>query len=114
MSLSDGGKLHTCQKSQLTEILQAQVDIPHRAPDGEVIIVYGSAMLNTKPPRTSKTFDDYAREYIIPKFTFYGATYTRVDVVFGMYRKSTIKGEAMMRRRQGIRDPDKLEKFPER
>ena len=59
-SLCDGGKLHTCQKSQLTEILQAQVNMPERAPEGEVIIVEGSAMVNTTPPRTSKTFDDYA------------------------------------------------------
>ena len=29
-SLSDRGKLHTCQKSQLTEILQAQADMPER------------------------------------------------------------------------------------
>ena len=66
-SLGDGGKLHTCQKSQLTEILHVQVDIPERAPEGEVIIVDGSAMVNTTPPRTSKTFEDYAREDILPK-----------------------------------------------
>ena len=30
-SLSDGGKLHTCQKSQLTEILQVRMDMPERA-----------------------------------------------------------------------------------
>ena len=81
-SLSDGGKLHTCQKSQLTEILQAQVDIPERAPEVEVIMVDGSAMVNTTPPRTSKTFDDYAREDILPKIKFYGTIYKRVDVVF--------------------------------
>ena len=84
-SLSDGGKLHTCQKSQLTEILQAQVDIPERAQEREVIIVDGSAMVNTTPPRTSKTFEDFAREDILPKIKFYGTTYKRVDVVFDVY-----------------------------
>ena len=37
--------MHTCQKSQLTEINQAQVDMPERAHEGEVIIVDGSAMM---------------------------------------------------------------------
>ena len=105
-SLSDRGKLHTCQISQLTEIVQAQVvevDMPQRAADGEVIIVDGSAMANTTPPRTTKTFEDYAREDILPKIKFYGATYKRVDVVFDVYKKSTLKGEARMRRGQGMR-----------
>ena len=101
-SLGDRGKLHTCQKSQLTEILQAQVDMPKRAADGEVIIVDRSAMVNTTPPRTSKTFEDYAREDILPKIKFYGATYKIVDVVFDVHRKSTVKGEARMRRGQGM------------
>ena len=69
-SLCDGGKPHTCQKSQLTEILQTQVNMPERAPEGEVIIIDGSAKVNTTPPRTSKTFDDYARDDILSKIEF--------------------------------------------
>ena len=76
--------------------------MPERAADGEVFIVDGSAMANTTPPRTSKTFEDYAREDILPKIKFYGATYKRVDVVFDVYKKSTLKGEARMRRGQGM------------
>ena len=77
--------------------------MPERAADGEVIIVDDSAMVNTTPPRTSKTFEDYAREDILPKIKFYGATYKRVDVVFDVYKKSTLKGEARMIRGQGMR-----------
>ncbi len=55
LNISDVGKLHTYHKSQLTGILQAQVDMPERAPEGEVIIVDGSAVVNTTPPRTSRT-----------------------------------------------------------
>ena len=61
-SLSDSGKLHTCQKSQLVEILEAQVNIPDREPKGDAIIIDGSALINASHPRTSKTFDDYAKE----------------------------------------------------
>ena len=84
-SLCDGGKRHTCQKSQLTEILQAQVDMPEKALEGEVIIVDGSAMVNTTHPRASKTFEDYARDDILPKIKLYGATCKIVDVVFDVY-----------------------------
>ena len=70
---------------------------------GEVIIVDGPAMVNTTPPGTSKTFEDYARDDILPKIKFYGATCKRVDVVFDVYRKSSLKGGARMSRRQGIR-----------
>ena len=77
--------------------------MPERAPEGDVIFVDGSAMVNTTPPRTSKMYEDYAREDILPKIKFYGATYKRVDVVFDVYGKYTLKGEARMRRGQGMR-----------
>ena len=102
-SLSDSGKLHTCQKSQLVEILEAQVNIPDREPKGDAIIIDGSALINALPPRTSKTFDDYAKEDIIPKVESYGARYERVDVVFDVYKKSSLKSETRSKRGQGIR-----------
>ena len=52
-SLSDSGKLHTSQKSQLTEILQAQVTLPDKEPQGDAIIIDGSALINAIPPRSS-------------------------------------------------------------
>ena len=56
--------------------------MPERAPEGEVIIVDGSDLVNSTPPRTSKTFEDYAREDILPKIKFNGATYKIVYVAF--------------------------------
>ena len=102
-SLSDTGKLHTCQKSQLVEILEAQVNISAREPKGDAIIIDGSALINALPPRSSKTFDDYAKEEIIPKVESYGARYERVDVVFDVYKKSSLKSETRSKRGQGIR-----------
>ena len=102
-SLSDSGKLHTCQKSQLVEIIEAQVNIPDREPKGDAIIIDGSALINALPPRTSKTFYDYAKEDIIPKVEYYGARYERVDVVFDVYKKSSLKSETRSKRGQGIR-----------
>ena len=85
VSLSDSGKLHRSQKSQLTEILQTAVTMPDREPEGDVIIIDGSALINAIPPRSSKSFDDYATEDILPKVESYGAKYDRVDIVFVVY-----------------------------
>ena len=102
-SLSDSGKLHTCQKSQLVEVLEAQVNVPVGEPKGDTIIIDGSAFINASPPRTSKTFDDYAKEDIIPNVESYGAKYERVDIVFDVYKKSSLKSETRSKRGQGIR-----------
>ena len=77
--------------------------MPERPPEGEDIIVDGSAMVNTTSPRTTKTCEDYAGEYILPNIKVYGAIYKRVDVVFDVCRMPTLKGETRMGRGQGIR-----------
>ena len=94
-SLNYSGKLHTCQNSQLNEILRAQVKLPDMDPKGEVIIVDGSALINAIHPRGSKTFDNYVREDILPK--------VNSNRVFDVYKKSSLKSEARGKRRQGIR-----------
>ena len=65
-------------KSQLAEILETQVNIPDREPREDAVIIDGSALINALPPRTSKIFDDCAKEDIIPKVESYGARYERV------------------------------------
>ena len=102
-SLSDGGRLRTCQKSQLAEILQSQVTLPESEPSGDAIIIDGSAMINSLPPRSSKTFDEYAREDILSKVESFGAKYKRVDIIFDIYKKSSLKSETRSKRGQGMR-----------
>ena len=65
-ALSDNGKLHSCQKSQLVEILEAQIVKSDIEPEADVIIIDGSALLNALPPQASKTFDDYAKNDVFP------------------------------------------------
>lgn len=47
-ALTDGGKLHTCQKSHLTTILV-----------GDTIITDGAKLVKSLPPWSSKTFEEY-------------------------------------------------------
>ena len=43
-ALSDGGKLHTCQKSQLAAILENHITLPDNESQADVIIIGGSAL----------------------------------------------------------------------
>ena len=53
-ALNDNGKLHSCQKSDLVNLLQSQVMIPDTEPEADTIIIDGSALVNSMHPRTSK------------------------------------------------------------
>ena len=66
-SLSDGGKLHTCTRSHLADILQVKGTLPEKKPESDVFIGDGSAMVNTLPPHSSKTFDEYAINDTLPR-----------------------------------------------
>ena len=55
-ALSDGGKLHSGQKSLLASILEAKIA---SRPEASAIIVEGSALINALSPRASKTFEEY-------------------------------------------------------
>ena len=59
-ALSDGGKLHASQKSQLAAVIESHVTLSDNEPSADVIIIDGSALVNILPPRTSKTFEYYA------------------------------------------------------
>ena len=102
-SLSDNGRLRMCQKSQLTEILQALVTLPDSEPKADTIIIDGSALINSLPPRSPKTFNDYAKEDILPKVESFGTKFKRVDVIFDVYKKSSLKSETRSKTGQGIR-----------
>ena len=74
-----------------------------REPRGDAIIIDGSALINALPPCCSKTFDNYAKEDVIPKTESYGAGYKRVDIVFDVYKKPSLKSETRSKRGKGIR-----------
>ena len=77
--------------------------MPEREPEGDAVIIDGSALINALPPHSSKIFDDYTRGDILPKVESYGAKYKRVDIVFDVYKKSSLKSETRLKRGQGIR-----------
>ena len=102
-ALSDGGKLHSCQKSQLASILEAKIATTDTRPEASAIIVDGSALINTLPPRASKMFEEYATKDVIPSVEAFAAIYRRTDIVFDVYIANSLKAETWSKRGQGAR-----------
>ena len=82
--------MHIYQKSQLATILESKVTLPEAEP---VTDADGSALVNTLPPRISKTFAEYAEMEFIPKVDVFARRYNRTDVVFDTYLESSHKFE---------------------
>ena len=68
-----------------------------------ILIIYGSANVNTIPPQTLKPFENYARYAILPDIQFCGTTSKSVDIVFNECKKSSLRGEARVIRGHGVR-----------
>lgn len=102
-ALSDGGKLHSCQKSHLTSILENLVTIPENEPDANTVIIDGAALIHSLPPRISKTFEEYAKFDVLPTIRAYSTKYKRTDIVFDVYRQSSLKAETRSKRGRGGR-----------
>ena len=102
-ALSDGGKLHSCQKSQLTAILESLVTIPNTEPHADAMIVDGSALVNSLPPRSSKTFEDYTVSVVLPAIKSFSIKYKSTDIVLDVYQSSSLKAETRLKRGHGVR-----------
>ena len=102
-SLSNNGQLHACQKSQLVDILTAEVVLPEAEPEADAIIIDGSAFVNSVPPQTTKSFHEYAQVDVIPKIQRLSSKYSRTDIVFDIYKKSSLKAGTRKKRGKGIR-----------
>ena len=97
-TLSDGGKLHTCNKSHLAAVLESHVTLPDNEPHDDVFIIDGSALVDILPPRTSNTFEDYATLDVLPTIRAYSIKYERIYIVFNVYQPSSLKAEARSKR----------------
>ena len=102
-ALSEGGKLHTGQKSQLANILEATIFPPDAQPDCDCIIIDGSSLVYFLSPKTSKTFEEYAVQDVVSKIKIYSSKYERTDIVFDVYWTSSLKAETRSRRGKGDR-----------
>ena len=98
-----GSSIHARNSSLLAAVLESHVTLPDNEPQADVIIIDGSALVNVLPPRTSKTFEDYATLDVLPTIRAYSIKYERTYIVFDVYRSSSLKTEARSKRGHGTR-----------
>jgi len=67
-----------CQLS----ILENHVTFADTEPVADTIICDGSALMNTLPPRTAHTFEDYALLDVLRTILACSSNYDRTDIVF--------------------------------
>ena len=63
-------------------------------PEAEVLIAGGAFLVNTLTPRAPKTFQEYACKDMIPKVYQDCTAHKRTEMVFDVYRKTSLKAEA--------------------
>lgn len=95
--------LHTYQKSQLATILEAQFTIPNIEPEADTIIIDGYALVNTLPPCTAKTFEEYATLNVFPSIQIYSSKYKQTAIVFDVYRHSSLRNETSSKKGPDVR-----------
>ena len=102
-ALGDGGKLHSCLKSQLASILQAKIATADTRQEASVIIVDGPALINTLLLRAPNIFDEYAIKDVIHSVEAFVAIHTRTDTVFDIYIANSLKAETWPKSVQSTR-----------
>ena len=93
----------SCQKSQLVPLLESKCTQPGILPSFEVITIDVSAMVNARPPRTSKIFEEYATIGLAKEIGMFSSKYLRTDIVFNVYRSGSSKTETRSKRGMGAR-----------
>ena len=102
-ALSEGGRLYSCQKSQLISILETRVVPRDQEPKADVLIVDGSALVHALPPRRGKTFESYATLDFLTVIQTYSSKYDMTHIVFDVYSPSSLKADTRSKPGQGGR-----------
>ena len=78
-------KLYSCQKSQFMQVIESLVDAFDKKPESDVLIIDGSALVNSLSPKTSRTFEEYAVQNVVPIIHTFSSKHTRTDILCSMY-----------------------------
>ena len=80
-------------KSQLMDILESSCDIPSVTPPSDAFVIDGAAMVNSRPPRGQQTILAYANDVILSYIESCTNKYSRVDIVFDVYIRNSLKAD---------------------
>ena len=105
-SLADSGKMRTCNKADLLPCLEGLASSsPHiQHPKATAKIIDGAPLVHfLQPKASSQNFDDYVEDTFIPYFVKEFNSLDRIDLVWDVYKESSLKHQARNNRGEGIR-----------
>ena len=102
-ALSQNGRLREGSKSDLLEYLESHGGSRKDGPVTEVVILDGAAMVNCLKPKSSKTFDEYAKTVVNPYVQNCLRKASRVDIIWDSYQDGSLKMQCRQKRGQGVR-----------
>ena len=85
------------------EVLEATGHLPTEEPQSDMVVIDGAAMVNSKIPMGTYTFDEYANDVILPYIISLTAKHSRVDVIFDVYIGNSLKAQTRKERGSGVR-----------
>ena len=104
-SISIFNELRSGNKVDLLKHLEKKADSPtlSEAPQSDMVIIYGAAIVNALKPDAGMTFKDYAANKVIPRISSLLSNVKRIDVVFDAYLEDSLKSTARLHHGQGSR-----------
>ncbi len=104
-SLASNGIMHSTNKSDLMSCLESIVPTSESVPKVDDKIIDGSAVVHILDPKKSsqsvKTFKDYATYVFLPYVQNMLHDVVRLDVVWDVYRKDSLKTQTRQKRGYG-------------
>jgi len=104
-SLATNHIMHHTNKSDLMECLESLVPQPESAPNVDVKIIDGAALVHTLDPKKSKvpvkTFQDYSQLVFLPYLECMLQDVVRLDVVWDVYKEDSLKAQTRQNRGAG-------------
>ena len=100
-SLSVGGKIRSTTKSDLLQCFDLKEK--QYLPPVDAKFLDGAAVVQMLPPGLSKTFQDYATKVFLPYVSNHLQTVSRIDIVWDVYLKESLKSTTREKRGKGVR-----------
>ena len=100
-SLSIGNKIRSITKSDLLQCLDLKEN--HQLPSVDAKFLDGAAIFRMLSPGSAKTFEEYAIKVCNPHILAHLETANRVDIVWDVYRKDSLKSMTRENRGKGVR-----------
>ncbi|KAK3083940.1 hypothetical protein FSP39_005667 [Pinctada imbricata] len=102
-SLSKFGDIRLGTKSDLLVPLERIKESETEAPNVDVVVLDGAAIVNLLKPRACRTFQGYSRQIFLPYVKRPLRFCSRVDVVWDQYFSNSLKASTRKKRGKGIR-----------